>query len=227
LRQSAALATLWPTDQPAPDLRKILAARPAWHEQAKCADSDAFFPDEQGTARGNMAAAAQLVPALVCSTCPVRRPCLEAGLETWVFRHDALDIDRGGKRKTADIAVVARSSGIWGATTEQERWHVRDLPEGEAADLLEATMERRIDGRIAAWRELVSARRAHGGGHGRFDKAIMAILAEREVKRFPRTQAWHLHRPGPGRGHRGPIALLAAELGVSRSTAWRRLRAAA
>ena len=30
---------------------------------------------------------------------------------------------------------------------------------------------------------------------------------------------------GPGRGHRGPIALLAAELGVSRSTAWRRLTA--
>jgi hypothetical protein len=30
---------------------------------------------------------------------------------------------------------------------------------------------------------------------------------------------------GPGRGHRGPIALLAAELGVSRSTAWRRLKA--
>lgn len=30
---------------------------------------------------------------------------------------------------------------------------------------------------------------------------------------------------GTGRGHRGPIALLAAQLGVSRSTAWRRLKA--
>jgi hypothetical protein len=54
-----------------------------------------------------------------------------------------------------------------------------------------------------------------------FFKLVDALLAERrKVTRFD------LGNPGgPGRGHRGPIALLAAELGVSRSTAWRRLRA--
>ena len=45
--------------------------------------------------------------------------------------------------------------------------------------------------------------------------------ADAPLKRF------YVHGPGPGRRHRGPIAIYAATHGVSRSTAWRRLKVAA
>jgi hypothetical protein len=51
----------------------------------------------------------------------------------------------------------------------------------------------------------------------RFVRAVEATLAERE--RTVNVFTWG-DPGGPGRGNRGPIALLAAELGVSRSTAW-------
>lgn len=47
---------------------------PAWHQQAACRGSnpDAFYP-EQG--QWTVAAAAKAI----CATCPVARPCAEAG----------------------------------------------------------------------------------------------------------------------------------------------------
>lgn len=49
------------------------------------------------------------------------------------------------------------------------------------------------------------------------DVRVDAMLALRQVKTAQLG-------PGPGRGHKGPIALYAERHGVSRSTAWRRLR---
>jgi Transcription factor WhiB len=119
---------------------------------------------------------------------------------------------------TFSYSTPEESVGIWGGTSSNERRQTltnmtlnwlgtgRKAAVAEAVALLEASLPERLEG----WRVRAAAK-----------------LAERSLKRFPRTQAWHLHGPGPGRGHRGPVALLAAELGVSRSTAWRRLRAAA
>lgn len=66
---------------------------PGWQRKAKCAgspDPDAWFPPKD-------ARRPQLVaPLLTCEGCPVRRPCLAAGLR-------------------------AGEAGIWGGTTETER----------------------------------------------------------------------------------------------------------
>ena len=109
-----------------------------------------------------------------------------------VFSHDGLDIQRAGHAKTQENLTIARSVGIWGATTEQERWHVIDLPVAEAADLLEATLEQRLHLRIGAWQEWLDRRRQNPNMRvARFDKLIIKLLAERDAKRF--------HLRGPDR----------------------------
>lgn len=75
------------------DLRELLT-RPSWHAQAACHGQGTarFFPELGATAE-------EARP--VCAGCPVRQPCLEAGL--------------------AD----PRAQGVWGGTTFTERRRLR------------------------------------------------------------------------------------------------------
>jgi hypothetical protein len=197
-----------------------------WHQDAACAASEVnFFPDEFGVARGNVASPALLIPILVCERCPVLTRCLEAGFETWTFSH-TMSRESPNKQKTrpqADAIVQASNWGVWGGSTQHERHALRHLPAAEAVATLESTFDQRLQGRIKAWRKWVLARQAGGGGHGRYDKRLAKMLAAREssVGRFH----WE-GQGGPGRGHKGPVAILATEQ-CSRDTAWRRLHAAA
>jgi WhiB family transcriptional regulator, redox-sensing transcriptional regulator len=67
-----------------------LAIPGAWHEEAACQDADPnlFFATDEASQRAAMT---------MCSTCPVRRPCLEHAM-------------RAGE-----------TYGIWGGTDEAER----------------------------------------------------------------------------------------------------------
>jgi hypothetical protein len=224
-RSQHVLSRETPTDSAfALDLRDVL---PDWPDAA-CAGSDLFFPDEGGSSRGNQATGAALLPLLVCGPCPLRRRCLGEGFRSWQFSHSLNRIQTieeptlrnpGGPTEflVFDSPSVPWTHGIWGGSTQHERWALRDVPVDEAVELLDSTYEERIRARVAAWRKGAAMRT----GHGRFDKRISAILAIREssVGRF------HLGgRGGPGRGHKGAIATLATELKCSRDTAWRRLK---
>ncbi len=75
------------------DLAELLH-RPDWHADAACRDRPArwWFPEHGDTAENARP---------ICSTCPVRQPCLEAGL--------------------ADV----NAQGVWGGTTVTERRRLR------------------------------------------------------------------------------------------------------
>jgi hypothetical protein len=179
-----------------------------WHEQAACRGVDFdFVLDESSVGRVHLASAAELTRLLICDGCPVREPCLRDAFSLHPLSHI------GGERERP-----VETWGVWGGSFRTDRHGVRDLPLEEAIEALEASLPSRLDARIEAWSRAVAERAPRR--LDRWDHRVLALLAERSrVKRF------HLRNPGPGRGHRGPIATLAAELGCSRSTAWRRLRA--
>lgn len=56
-------------------LTRLLAERPAWYQDALCAqtDPDAFFPDKGGSTRD---------ARRVCMACPVKQECLQDALDT-------------------------------------------------------------------------------------------------------------------------------------------------
>jgi hypothetical protein len=197
----------------------VLNRRP-WTDRAACKDlddkADPMFPDlPTSPNRPRLESGALLLPLLICERCPVRHECLTESLEpVWYTRREETD-------ELREVVSQQWVDGVWGGTLLLDRWAVRHLPVADAVEQLEASYAKRLRVRIAAYRHY----RSHYRSRGRnvpFFKAVDAMLAERRrtVTRFD------LGNPGgPGRGHRGPIALLAAELGVSRSTAWRRLRA--
>jgi hypothetical protein len=211
-----------------PDLRDLL---PDW-QGALCAGTDLHFPDEGGASRGNLAAGASLLPLLICGPCPLRRRCLAEGFRTWEFSHNLSRTQAiegptirnpAGGRTTFLVfgaPTVPWVFGVWGGSTQNERWALRDVPIPEAIELLDSTYESRVGARVDAWRELVAART----GHGRFDKRIKAILAERESVRVAFTLGGC---GGPGRGRRGPAFAYAIEHRCSMTTARKRLHAAA
>ena len=174
-----------------------------------------MFPDlPTSPNRPRLESGALLLPLLICERCPVRHECLVESLEpVWYTRRE----------ETEDLPeVVSRQwvDGVWGGTLMLDRWAVRHLPVADAFEQLEASYAERLRVRIAEYRRCRS-RNSAKGRNVPFFKAVDGLLAERQrtVTRFD------VGNPGgPGRGHRGPIALLAAELGVSRSTAWRRLK---
>jgi hypothetical protein len=85
----------------------------------------------------------------------------------------------------------------WGGSTQFDRYRAQDLPIAES----------------------VEARPRMQSGEPRRSKRDKRIAVMFGVGRF------HLGGvPGPGRGHRGPIATYAAAHGCSMDTAWRRLR---
>jgi Transcription factor WhiB len=210
-----------------PDLRRLFGE--PWHLEAACKDETdelLFFQEvspfklEEPQA---MASPSLLLPLLVCETCPVRRPCLRAALDPPTFT----------TREDEHHAVGAHESkprvfGTWGGTHEGDRYKVAHVGIDDAIEELERTFPERLAARLDAYwasrRRLRPDRHRPGAVRTRMltrrDRRIDELLAKREVKTS------HRLGPGPGRGHKGPIALYAERHGVSRSTAWRKLRAA-
>jgi hypothetical protein len=198
----------------------VLNRRP-WTDQAACKGlddkSDPMFPDlPTSPNRPKLESGALLLPLLICERCPVRHECLVESLEpVWYTRREETD-------ERPEAVTQRWVDGVWGGTLMLDRWAVRDLPVADAVEHLEASYAERLQVRIAEYQRNRSRNRAKGRNVP-FSKAVDALLAEREP--LPKTCQFGQGNPGgPGRGHRGPIALLAAELGVSRSTAWRRLQ---
>ena len=196
-----------------PDIREVVFDR-AWTERAACIGEEELFGAEGvgPTQRLEASSATQLLKLLICAGCPVRVQCLRSALDPPALSPNS----------------PAREWGIWGGTDDWVRGQNRDLPLEERAALLEREFPDRLRVRIEAWHEALHQRTATS----KRDRRVAAILGEelpqrkaakprrkREVGRF------HLGgRPGPGRGHKGPIAADVAEHGCSRDTAWRRLR---
>jgi WhiB family redox-sensing transcriptional regulator len=207
-----------------------------WMDEAACRDSDIEFVMDPEHGRESATA---VVPALeVCAVCPVRAECLafaySGPIETYGVFGGSTMMER---RHAVGLKINWRA----------DSWH--DARPVIAAAIAE--LDRTFPDRLVAWRSELAEhdkrldaayaekaaaaalaglpppprghRRARGHGRraeGRI-RRVDQLLAEREqsLKRF------HLGGSGgPGRGHRGPIATLAAELGCSRSTAWRKLR---
>jgi hypothetical protein len=146
----------------APSLLGILE-RYDWHQEAACygePDPRTFFPEEHD--RTLPSSGSLLLPLLICSTCPVRRKCLEEAFASWDYHHGDRDrhtprgVEERTRRGLPETTAVAcggnvEAIGIWGGTTESERRAVRDLPKDEAIDLLYRTCEQRLRVRIKAF----------------------------------------------------------------------------
>jgi hypothetical protein len=149
----------------APSLLETLK-RYDWHERAACygePDPNLFFPDVGGSST-KPSSPRMLLPLLICSTCSVRRECLEECYASWDFvrGHHERDLDFEGRRlrglpETQEMSSkgVPWAKGIWGGTTEEEREaaRVEGLTKEEAVEALYDTMEDRLRVRIDAYLE--------------------------------------------------------------------------
>lgn len=219
-------------------IRNLVDMIPRWHAEARCAKE----PDQEMTERSMfqehalfgqlsdraaMASPLTTLAMLLCSDCSVRRECLRAALDppVWAVRED--DRHTLGRQERAH-----RVFGVWGGTVELERHLLRDLPAEEAADVLERTFPERLQARLDAYWGLRNELRPYPTRPGeqrlrplrKADRRIDQLLAKRQVK--TRHRKIGAGAPGPGRGYLGPAGQLARDLGVSVSTARRRLRAA-
>lgn len=204
-----------------PDIRDVLAER-SWTEQAACAGEDGWWLNEGANPHSpdrNTGSATELLKLLICAACPVRAPCLRTSLEPPPVPF-FVDTEAHTGAQLRGSAARPRQWGTWGGTDERTRRQTEGLPLQERVDLLEATLPERIAIRTAAWSESLRRRRARHSGVSERDRRLEALLGP--VGRF-----YLGGLPGPGRGHRGPIARYAAEHGCSRDTAWRRLRVSA
>jgi hypothetical protein len=207
-----------------------LKRRP-WTEEAECqhlGDDNTMFPDGDGSISGEarVASPALLLPLLLCAKCPVRRECLTEALTPVSYTTRETTTHEYTSRSQRDEVIEKASLrsqlwlfGVWGGTHEWERWALRSLPLVDAVDRLEEGFSERLSRRIDAY----TRHRQHGPQRSR---QAITIIDEMLAERSGRVGRFEQGNPGgPGRGHRGRIALLAEELGVSRSTAWRRLQA--
>jgi hypothetical protein len=148
----------------APSLLEILK-RYGWHERAAChgeEDGRTFFPEPQSR-RSDAASPVMLLPLLFCLRCPVRRECLEDAYRPTAFQHGTYERAISGEvernwRSLPDTRVVSPTSradarGIWGGTTDLERYEVRKLPTTEAIEYLDDRVEARIERRIRTYLE--------------------------------------------------------------------------
>jgi hypothetical protein len=121
-----------------------------------------FFPDECD--RTKLSSGSLLTPLLICSTCPVRRECLEEAFESWDFEHGEREKPISGAAEGARARGLpetrsfpsfgsAEAKGVWGGTTESERRAVRDLPRDVAIKLLYVTNEERLQIRVEAYEQ--------------------------------------------------------------------------
>jgi hypothetical protein len=160
-----------PTKGPAPDLRDVLRDLLAsWHRDAACQDepTETFFPDPSYERR-LPGGPTVVTPLLFCERCPVRRPCLAEGFRVWAapVRSDYQVPE--SLRFVATITTV----GVWGGSSDRDRWGVRHLPVDEAIEVLDRTFHQRLEARIAAFRR--------GSMKGRWAERLGAMLAEREA----------------------------------------------
>ena len=152
---------------------------------------------------------------MICAGCSVRVQCLHSSLEP----------------PALSPVTPGREWGIRGGTDHWDRAQTRGLPRGECAALLESTFPERLRIRTEAWRAALWHRVESGGAISKRDRRVGAILAEDMPERKHKLRKRKVGRftlggqPGPGRGHKGPIAAYVAEHGCSRDTASRRLRA--
>ena len=142
-----------------------------------------------------------------------------------------------GTTKTATCVCGCASSAASSGTSQKSScttWKDSLFrPRSERLRLLEATLPERLRIRTEAWRAALAVRLATSGTITLRDRRAAALLGvelppkpKRKRPKRRRIGRFKLGgQPGPGRGHRGPIASYVAEHGCSRDTAWRRLRA--
>src|SRR5215212_3284785 len=151
---------------------------PEWHDQAAWAgeeDANLWFAEPSAlTTSPSLRAPPLLLTTLICAACPVRRKCLEAAMTPITFPGLIRETTTGLQK--LDAPNKPRTMGSWGGTCEAERNAVHDLPASEAIDVLESTLQQRIDARTAAWREMVSDRALSKSGNPRLNKRERRIV---------------------------------------------------
>lgn len=192
--------------------RDVLAKKigESWKARAACTGYEMVFePNSRARTTTDRGAFRKPTPReaaaiSLCASCPVRAECAEASVNAppVVLTGPEL-MDEGGRHNSPP---TYEPLGIWAGVRDFER-------------------------------KRVVAELGHGAG------AVSAILAigERMVHEYPGdvSRLWRIGeeprgrrkmarfgqgKPGPGRGHVGPIGIYARTHGVSRSTAWRRLK---
>jgi hypothetical protein len=168
---------------------------------------------EQGFQKPSAREAAAIT---LCATCPVRKECAEASVTPPPVVLTGPGITEELARQ--DVPPRFEVWGIWaGARNFERKTVVQEL--GHGPDAVAAILA--IGERLA---------REYPG-----DPSVLWPVGEQpkaRKKSMPRAKGGSVERigsgkPGPGRGKRGPVGLYVLQHGVSRSTAWRRLRAEA
>jgi hypothetical protein len=183
-----------------PDIRSLI---PKWHLRAACrdeADEGVFFQEHRLFSQHDEKALAgpkTLLAVLTCETCPVRRPCLEAGLTPylWNVRDD-------------DKRTPGRNFGVWAGTVELDRHKVKHLPFTEQIEVLERGFDSRLEQRLSAYTAARTKLRPVPNQPGNFrprnlqkaDKRIDELLARRvtaarPLPASPRTNCGRCSRP--------------------------------
>jgi hypothetical protein len=132
---------------------------PAWHSRASCngeEDANLFFYEPANVAyQPHPESASLLLPMLICSGCPVRVECLRASLEQIVIPGRVWQ--RGEHREKVMEDEIPRTMGVWGGATEHDRMQTKGLPIDERVEVLERTLQRRIEQRSSAQLRCVSS----------------------------------------------------------------------
>ena len=145
------------------DLRSLV---PKWHDDAACRDIDEvteqafFFEPNATTTDPQTQSPSMLLSFLYCRDCPVREPCLRAGLEPIVI--PGLVKEGPSGRDMILVDETPRTMGTWGGTVEFDRNMTRHLDMEERVRGLQATFDRRLAGRIEAWQERRTSTRPMG-----------------------------------------------------------------
>lgn len=128
----------------------------AWRDQAACNGApSAMFDPEAGSRRTpgstiiagivfrDLTATERYVKAQFCFRCPVRGDCL---LDAFTERTITLAADPWAEALDIGLSITAR--GIWGGTTEDERYRTRALPTPQRVAVLGSLMhhQARTDG---------------------------------------------------------------------------------
>ena len=157
---------------------KLATLVPEWHDQAAWAgeeDANLWFAEPSAlTTNANLHVSPLLLTTLICAACPVRRKCLEAAFAG--ITYPALIRETTTGLQKLDAPNRSRTMGTWGRTVEAERNAVHDLPASEAIEVLEDTLQQRIEARTAAWRETVAGRALSMSGKPRLNKRELPIV---------------------------------------------------